>query len=401
MGPTEATIVFRASQPPPGQACNGNAQYVGSVAIGSGSSGYAVTLPYQPNNCNNGGGQTGTVDVFSFAKDGSRVDNEGSLGSSIGFGGFAPHLAANATSGFWAHSENNGITVSTKGGSVGSVSPSGNALVPAGLVADASSVYLATYQQPGLSGQDPNSPRYPCCGPVPGADGSAGALYRLPATGAPSATALAPAPKFFNNSMLDNIVGNGSALFYLEHGDTGTTGSVVRIDVDAAGSASAPVKTAITLQGRPVGLAADSGHVAWSTTADYGAFSNSTAVGTITDPCSISVLDLTGSGTPELLLSTTKFACFGIAVDSEAVYFTILHSDLDPHSSGNLVLHGDGIGRISFSTRKFESIALGMKGLGVGPRRIFLDGDKMYAVDPFAVAWILKSALDNRTDFAE
>ena len=64
------------------------------------------------------------------------------------------------------------------------------------------------------------------------------------------------------------------------------------------------------------------------------------------------------------------------------------------------LIHGDGIGRVSLDGMTFESIAFDMKGTYAGPRRVLLDNDSLYAVDPLAIGKIAKSALDGKQEIA-
>ena len=88
------------------------------------------------------------------------------------------------------------------------------------------------------------------------------------------------------------------------------------------------------------------------------------------------------------------FSCAHLSIDATHVYFAIV-------SIGNQRMRGDGIGRISIADQTFESLDLGIQGESAGPRRVYLAGDSMFAVDPFVVAAIKKTALDGKQDFAK
>ncbi len=142
----------------------------------------------------------------------------------------------------------------------------------------------------------------------------------------------------------------------------------------------------------PVGIAANDQHVAWSSSVD-------TRIDTADLGCAIELVDLAaapvGQGSAQLLFETSAFDCTGLAIDDTSVYFTIVSVEQNDNT-----MRGDGIGRVSLDGATFESIALGMSGAYAGPRRIYLDGDSLYAVDPVVIGKLAKSALDGQHDFA-
>ena len=77
------------------------------------------------------------------------------------------------------------------------------------------------------------------------------------------------------------------------------------------------------------------------------------------------------------------------------IYFAIVSLDADANE-----MHGDGIGRVQTHGSEFNSIALGIVGEGAGPRRLYLDGASIYAVDPQVIGKIAKSSLDGQHDFS-
>jgi len=98
---------------------------------------------------------------------------------------------------------------------------------------------------------------------------------------------------------------------------------------------------------------------------------------------------------PVVHTAPAAFSCMDAALDATSVYFTIVRVDETEQ------LRGDGIGRVSIATGEVESIALDMVGAGAGPRRIYLDGDDLYAVDPLVIGKLAKSALDGSHAFGE
>jgi hypothetical protein len=137
----------------------------------------------------------------------------------------------------------------------------------------------------------------------------------------------------------------------------------------------------------PAGVAAAPGHVAWSATVDPSLFESAP------HGCFIWASDGT---TMSMRLSTQAFSCMDLAVDATSAYFTIF--SVDDHD-GNESMSGIGIGRVSLTDSTVESIALGFSGVAAGPRRIYLDGDDIYAVDPLVIGKLPKSALDGAHDF--
>jgi hypothetical protein len=219
----------------------------------------------------------------------------------------------------------------------------------------------------------------------------------MPTTGG-ATTPIASAIHFFFFSMPENVVGIGTSLFYLQRAETAGIATFTRVDVDPSTGSATPPQTSATfsLDGVPLGLAADATHVAWSTTTDLGPYSNggNGNASSIPNSCSIWLHSPSPQDSAKVLLHSSSFSCWGVAIDETAVYFAIVNID---SSQFDPTVDGIGIGRVTFDGA-FESISTGFFGAGFGPRRIFLDGEDMFAVDPLAIAKIKKSALDGKVE---
>ncbi len=409
--PAEATVVFAAPLPTEDQICNGS--YIGDVAIGAGS-GFATLLPYVPTqnndgnggNCNNGGGIAPVVAINVFAFDKTGADVAGTMVGQAGQsnGSTRPRLAADGTGVAFAFSDEqqqpqNAITImSTGSGTTGQLIGTNSPFNAVGIVADATALYIAGTQQMG-GGTELGNPEFPCCAPVfgqqPSQDNQLGSIPL--GIGAGTVAQLPVAlPGLFDIPLKQSLVATDTSLIVI---GTDMSNAPIIESFPKAGGSATMLGTLQQMMGTnpigPAGLAADSAHVAWSATFDPD----------LTGPhgCFIWAFDLTQS-TMSMLLSTQSFSCMDLAVDATSVYFAIFtvgDNGDDQNNNGNNQMSGIGIGRVSITdSSNVEAIALGFSGLGTGPRRIYLDGDDIYAVDPLVIGKIPKSALDGQHDFS-
>jgi hypothetical protein len=179
------------------------------------------------------------------------------------------------------------------------------------------------------------------------------------------------------------MVGNASSLIYLDHVGSNT---VVR-RVLKSDQTRSDIDVSIMSPSVPVGLAADDNRVAIAVSVDVRTGDASTKL------CAIRFHDLVG-GMKQTLLNTTQFSCIYAALDATHVYVAIVSVTDDRQT-----LRGIGIARVKIDDGSVESLALGIEGRGTGPRRIYLDGESMFVVDPYVIAKISKHALDGRHDF--
>lgn len=395
--PSEATIVYTIDNELLGTGC-GASRYIGSVAIGAFDEGYLVTLPYLPQtNCDNGGGQPPqepvSVETFQTAQKGVEVLGEAGVSDGIG----PPRVAAAGMSGLWAYLEQStGAFVIAP--SVAEVSPnSPGATIPAGIVADSESIFVAGMGSFGGKAEV-NNPNYPCCGPA-GEGGGNGSLIRIPVGETNSPTILPLAPFFACDSMSECLVANTSSLFYAERIGPDFRAQITRFPKAGTSADEAVLIASIdsgssnTGQITPVGLAANDTHVVWSASVEYELQGPDSP---LPPPfCSVSSHDL-ATGESAVLLSTTAFSCMHVSLDADYAYFTIVEIAREFQD-----LRGVGIGRVSLRDQEFESLAHGIQDRSGGPRRVYVVEDSMYLVDAYAIARIETSALEGRHDFSK
>ena len=391
--PTEATVLYTA--PSPSFECNG--AYVGSVAIGPGTDAYVVAQPFTTNQCGTSPPPVPlSVEVFQKAAklDPVILGDAGKADASFATTLHAPRVSA---VGIWAYEATGsdgldlGIMVDP---SLGLVQASTQRTFPAGIITDATSVFVAGWQAGGgRYGVD--HPDYPCCGPVgpQNPDGGANTLTTIPIGGG-SPTPLPVAPTYACESMSECLAANTSSLFYMEHAEPGHVAKITRFPKTGTAAAEQAMIGTVDAIGvnkvAPVGLVASDSHVVWSVSTEYELQRSDDPVPP--SLCIITAYDLTTEVTT-VLLSTTEFSCMHASLDTGFVYFAIV-SIVGGH------LHGDGIGRVAIAEQTFESLALGIEGDSAGPRRVYVVDDSMYLVDPFTVVAVKKSALDGKQDFA-
>ena len=357
-------------------------RYIGNVAIG-GDFAYALTHTFLPA-C--GGDSTGnanesiTSTVYQFSKTTGSPMKIGEAGKTQEGGGPRPHVGASATDAVWLYSETGSSTVqvASKSGAIGGgVMVSGGA-VPASVIVDATKTYFATWNGP--DGPAFMSPRYPCCGtsgnPPPSSNGFFQLTHAVPTV----ISAMPVQPKFTPDQIKDTLVANSSTFFYFE-------AAMTNVNIKALPKTGGTAQDVAILGNDvfPGGLAADDTHIAYASTIDMKDFQN-----TVQHSCSINVADATAPFTSTTLINTNKFSCTDVALDATHVYFPIV--ELFDADSGNL-LRNRGIGRFDLATKEFESIELGIPGPEAGPREIYVDGDGLILVAPYAVARIAKTEL--------
>jgi hypothetical protein len=232
--------------------------------------------------------------------------------------------------------------------------------------------------------------------------GTLGALAKVPLplpSGDANATSLGSA-SFFCDELKECLVGNTSELYYMRHEDPGT-GNVAAIDrvIKPAGPITTldTISTSLSPSATPVGLAASETHVAWAVANSGQQLQNQQ----LQLGCWIFARAL-GDPNGKLLFQSSQFSCLDVALDDVSVYFTIVRSSTGGDcGSCEQPIHSEGIGRVSLDGSTYESLALRMQGQYAGPRRVFLDTDSLYAVDPLAIAKIAKTAFDNRQDIPQ
>lgn len=394
--PSEATILF--SVPRPTQQHCSNSRFIGDVALGTGK-GYALTLPYVPNNNNCGDSGPGgapviTIPVSSFGMTTSSSIQVGTAGQSDPYSGTRPHIAAAGDLAAWTYldrttSQSGEVVVSTSAQLTTKLPMSNGFFLPIAMTADATAFYVAGVQTSGFNGKssDVNDPTYPCCGTYGTPGDISSHIYKVTPAGA--VTTLPTAPKFNYLTLKSALVSNSTSLFFTEYAQPINSASATLVNgVRKDGSLPVMLGMIPSSQGVPVGLGASDSYVAWASSVKYE------------NPpypdgfCNVGAYDLAaGMAIPTLYHG--DFSCLDAAVDATHVYFAIV----DITSNGSENMFGIGIGRVSLADKTFESIRIGTSGAATGPRRVYLDGENIYAVDPFVIASIKKSALVGKHDF--
>jgi hypothetical protein len=395
-------VVYRAPAADPHDPCN-TSQYIGAVTFMN-DTGYAIPLPYSPNNVQGGcqgSPQPRQLSVWTFPTSGMQPDGmmlgQGAAGAySQGQG--RPALAQNGQTVRFAYQNGGAVEIGPDQAVLTTSTGVGNA--PLSLAFDDTRVFVAV-MQPNGGVNDPFSPPYPCCGGNNNGS-SSGYIYALPLPLAPSSN---PAPLAGNNPLalfcdeVDHCITlTPTDVAYIEHAGPTTVAQIRMIAKNGAGS---PVNlgdtgNVVPIGAVPVGLHADQTRVVSS-------FAMSALSGNKLPPgCWIFASDLATPMTARPVLQTSRWSCMDARLDGDDIYFTIIGSDMCENCGGNSALHGLGIGRVSISDpMQFESIALGVSGFGAGPRRLRVDTDSIFAIDPLLVARIAKTDLAGQHDFKQ
>jgi hypothetical protein len=384
--PTEAKVVFAVPPADGAIRCNGSATYISDVALDT-DTGYAALVPYIAGDCPGTQQVDGPESIESFALAGGSQAMVADLGR-VQTNGNAiwPKLAITPSGPLWLYGNDAGNSL------IGSAQGSSSL----GLTGQMSlafaynlNTWVAVGSTMGMGAQpaDPGDPRYPCCGgnDVQALSVTAGLLDVSGSTASVSATHGFSVQSYPLQNTLA-VDGTGDAYAFADN-----AGGVTLARVDGNGT---PVAID-TSSSQPVGLAFDSATNAlvWSMSPPVFDSASSNTPG-----CSIWRYDLASGGAASIL-STTRFSCMdAVAGEDGAIYFAII--DADGTDSDHAIVHGDGIGRVSYDGATFESIALRVSGVAAGPRRIHVQAGTLYVVDPAAVATIDEHALDGAHDYA-
>lgn len=379
--PSDATILITAT---PGQSCN-QGTYIGPVAFGSDHV-YASLLPYQPagGNCNNGGGGGGQVmspqTVYGYPLGGGSLDRIGSAG--VTNDGHV-QLVATGSGVAYAFNETANTALLVEPGHFTLPSMSGTQ-VPFGMFAIGSNVYVGALNSymtnSGASVIAPNFPNY--SGTAITAQ-NPGEIWQV---GSGAIGSWTP-----NCGALDRcLVANSTSYAYVSV--DGGSWSVVQVPLGG----TTPVKLGTAPQSggvAPLGLDIDETHVAWSTSESCVQPMGGGQFNCDMHSCNVFLYD-TGTQMTKTLLSTQQFPCVDAKLANGYVYFAI-----GEISTENNQMIGRGIGRVAIADRTVETLDLGINTPTAGPRRIFPIGDQLYLVDPFVLARIPASALNDKHDF--
>ncbi|HTR49859.1 MAG TPA: hypothetical protein VMJ10_04070 [Kofleriaceae bacterium] len=389
--------------PATGNVCTSSA-YIGNVAIGM-VHGYAITVPYIPDgpdfNCCPNNGQCPMPDqslaqLYVFDKQGGSDGMSFAMAPSSGDFADMRIAVENPDTPIWAYATGSSITLSSTTTSDFATIPSvgGNQLVPAGLVTDATSIYVA-----GWGGSDRvavENPDYPCCGGGGTNGGNSGAAFSRVdiSSNAVSALPVTPTPQFACDSTARCLVSTPNDLVYFDQ-SAGPTSRTVQ----AFSKVTEATQTLETIDNGlvPVGLVANMTNAAWAESPDYINSNN----GALPQPaCQIGVWDLS-SPNGQAVFMTSSFSCMGLALDGTTVYTLIVAPDRGDCGGCTPTLDGIGIARFSISNPMgtFEALDLDLKG-AVGPRRLVIDSTgELFLIDAATVFSIDKNALAGKHDF--
>ncbi|HEY3801134.1 MAG TPA: hypothetical protein VGL61_00950 [Kofleriaceae bacterium] len=390
----DAPLVFEVVPASADTACTGGSTYITSVAFGS-DSGYALLYPYGPEDdgCNTNTPSNVAVSVMQFPIDGSRP-----TGQMVGTAGMSstqiarPQIALGSNgpvSLFDTAGQPPTLELAVLGGSPQALTGSGQL----GDLAGAAGNYALAVasQQP----SDPMSPIYPCCESDDMQSTPAQLLQYTIAGTQVTATPPLMLTAIAAGELPSAIAANSTAAFYILPKQAG-------FGIEAVtGSDTTELATiSPTLGSTPVGLAADDAHLAW-------AFAQDATQTPLATGCQIWIVGDAplGSANPvDSIFQSSSFSCMDLALDPNAVYFTIVDEEVDAGCDGCTPnLHGVGIGRVDFTMHTFSSIAFDVEAPASGPRRIYTtqsDPDDVFVADPLVIAKISKMAFAGRTDIA-
>jgi hypothetical protein len=391
--PTEATEAEILFSLPLGPIVESNCQprpYVGGVALGD-THGFVITHTYLPacEGGNQGPNNQLPVVVFEFPKIKGPPRALDNMAGSIGIGGGGkPRIAAFGAEAVWAFTPMEGSTQTELRSRSNSITGlfSSTTRGASGLVLDATHTYIGGTED-SFGNTQINDPRYPCCGSGGGNPQPTPSTFVQVTNTTNTTPSSFTAPDFNAEHVKDCLVGNSTALFSLERSGQAMT-SVAR---RPKATPDAPTQLGQISVGRPGGLAANETHVAWSITRDYVQPEDP-------DRCAIFVIAADGAmGAEQEVFATNRFSCLDVALDATHVYFTILALSQFEDQSDGLLRHV-GIGRVPLAGGMPEILDLGIIGPHAAPRGVFVDGDDLILVAPFAVAKLRKDALAGRTD---
>ena len=403
--PSGSEIIFKVPPTYRSDVCtNERYPYIGDVAFG-GEYAYVTEMHFSPptNDCGNiGGGMTTDlvpVHRITLATGDGPTFMVGSSQGSI-----TTRVVGTPARGGWVHSPNDGMRMEFRGlgGPPERDLPySGGLYLPVGLVGDDTNAYVVGTTGASNVIPDVNSPRYPCCytGGSNTMQASVGWKLAWEDDGSVSPIQMSlPTEKYvIGDTLKSGVVANSSTLFYAMRDraqlslDTDLQSMPKDNTTDFTSRAQVPNDIGI-----PVGLAASDSVLAWTVSASYARLP-------IPEPrCGLYLLDLVTPGAdPVRHFTSLDFSCQDLAIDETHAYFMIVKVEQDDNSDNNPAdMRGIGIGRVSLSSPAvFESVATGGDSLFSGPRRIYIHGEDLYLVDPFAIARVSKSALDGQADF--
>jgi hypothetical protein len=191
-----------------------------------------------------------------------------------------------------------------------------------------------------------------------------------------------------------------NGVVYLEHAGNSIVAGVRMFGKDGTGPQDlGNTGSAAPLGAVPVGLDSDATRVvssfAMSATGNGSSFP-------VPAGCWIFETVVGSPSSTMLVFHSTTFSCMDARIDGDDVYFAIIGSDHCNNCGGEYPLHGLGIGRISLVDHSnFESISVGVNGIGAGPRHVRIDNDYIFAIDPAVIARIDKSELDGKHDYQQ
>lgn len=407
--PSNAEIIFKVAPTYNVEFCGSNERYpyIGDVAFG-GEFAYVAEMLFQPPafNCDgNSGGDDMTLEPVPVHRIALDSGDGPAFTAGTSTGTVTTRVAGTPSRGGWVHSPDDGTRVELRGigGPPEADLPySGGFYVPVGVVGDDTHAFVVATT--GASGVTPdvNSPRYPCCtsgtNTNPSSPASVGWKVSWELTETPIQISLPTETYVINDTLKSGVVANSTTVFYAMRDRALTSLDADLRSMPKTDTTEFSIRAQLpAFLGILVGLAATDAVLAWTIAPSYAKLP-------IPDPqCNVYLLDLLNPAevrTPHF--STNDFSCQDLALDDTHAYFMIVdvrQDDNSDHNPGDM--RGIGIGRVSLtSPAVVESITIGDGDSRFsGPRRIYVHGDDLYLVDPFAIARVSKNALDNESDF--
>jgi hypothetical protein len=260
-----------------------------------------------------------------------------------------------------------------------------------GLVADANAVYAAVSKplptSIGLQFPSPDSWQWPGAPLVSTA--YTGDVYRI-GTNPPSPATKLAGPSgliaFTPGFMQHVLAQSATQVYWVDENPNGGGTEVGRVMASAKATWGADAGHKVG--GVPpfpdqtvgfVGLAASDTHVAWAVAPEpYPG----------TTGCWIWVSQ--GTGAPMQLVDGTQgpspFLCYGLAVDADYAYFTMVDVYVPPAGPSSAVLVGTAVARVPLAGGALQTVPM-QSDRWYGPRRVLVDDTYVYAIDP---AYVLR-----------
>jgi hypothetical protein len=395
--PGGITVIFHTEIPGSANYCN-DAQYLASVALSPDGTAYAIAMPFRPisDECGNSGmgSPGGTMTILSGDKMGDpqqiiatqMINNGGTFGH--------PHITRFGTYLYSDLANTGGLTIGPDAIHPPSPQQAGPGWYPAGLIDDGTTMWATGVQATTNSAPELEDPTFPTSQTQGGT--SQMFIARIPHNGTGAVNmSFTPTGNLAVDQMRHAVADSSMNLYFLtidpNNGTTLRLWSLPKFSTsstDLVNIWSAPL-TGPTL---PMGIAADDAHVVWSISTNW-------RTGDLQHTCQVYSYDEVAMTTTKLL-DTSSFSCMDINLDDTSAYFAIGDIEYEPGQSGTGDLTGKGLGRVAFDGSSVATLDMHITGVSRGPRRVFVDTNHVYFLDPLVFSKVQKTVLDTPLDFA-